>query len=259
MRREQRDGVLLYRFEGLAPYAVVDHAILTRVGGVSDPPFETLNLGHSVGDAPEAVAENHRRALGVLEVDPEDVVSPHQVHGARVAPVGPEDRGRVVPETDALVTAAPGVPLMMRFADCAPVLLFDPAHHVIALAHAGWRGTAAGVVGETVRTLQAHFGTDPGALWAGIGPAIGPCCYEVGPEVITAIQAATPPGTEIVAPGDGSPHLDLPGAVAAQLRVAGVERVEESGLCTACRGDEFFSHRAEDGSTGRFGVVIRIL
>lgn len=259
MRRECRDGVLLYRFEGLRGFDSVDHAILTRVGGVSDAPFATLNLGHSVGDAPAAVAENHRRALGVVGIDPNRVVSPHQVHGARVAPVGPADRGTVKPETDALLTASPDVPLLMRFADCAPVLLFDPAHNVAALAHAGWRGAAAGVVGETVRAMQARFASQPGAMWAGIGPAIGPCCYEVGPEVIAAVRAATPPEVEIVNRVNGAHHLDLPAAVRGQLRAAGVRRIEDSGLCTACRVGEFFSHRAERGRTGRFGVVIRIL
>jgi len=259
MIRRCVDGVGLYRFEGLDGVEGVVHAVLTRVGGVSRGPFATLNLGHSVGDDPAAVEENHRRALGALGVVPGRTVSPCQVHGARVSVVGRAHLGTLQPETDALVTAAPGVPLLMRFGDCASVLFFDPLRRAIGMAHAGWRGVVAGAVGATVRTMRDRLGCDPGDLWAGIGPTIGPCCYEMGPDTAEAVQAACPPGADIVRRVDGRVHVDLPAAVRAQLRAAGVGRVEDSGLCTACRVDEFFSHRAEHGRTGRFGVVLEVL
>ena len=191
-------------------------------------------------------------------MDPRRVVSPYQVHGASVGIVGRDDLGTVLEETDALVTTVPGVPLLMRFGDCAPVLFFDPVRRVAGIAHAGWRGVVAGSVGATVRTMTERLGCDPSDLWAGIGPTIGPCCYEVGPEVITAVQAACPPGTELVRIVDGCTHLDLPMAVRSQLRAAGVEWIEDSGLCTGCRVDEFFSHRVERGHTGRFGVLMEL-
>ncbi|RLC80988.1 MAG: hypothetical protein DRI81_03530, partial [Chloroflexi bacterium] len=179
--------------------------------------------------------------------------------GARVGVVGRAHLGTVQPATDALVTDAPGVPLLMRFGDCASVLFFDSVRRVIGMTHAGWRGVAVGSVPATVRTMTERFGCNPADLWAGIGPTIGPCCYEVGQEVVTAVEAACPPGTKATHDVNGRTHLDLPGAVRAQLRAGGVEQIEDSGLCTACRVDEFFSHRAERGHTGRFGIVMELL
>ena len=253
------DGVVLYRFGGLGGAEGLIHAVLTRIGGVSQGPYATLNLGHTVGDDLAAVEENHRRALGALGLEPGQVVSPYQVHGACVGVVGRAHLGTVQPATDALVTSVPAVPLLMRFADCAPVLFLDPVRRVVGIAHAGWRSVVAGVVGATVRTMTERLGCDPADLWAGIGPTIGPCCYEVGPEIAVAVEAACPPGAGVVRDGDGRIHLDLPAAVQAQLRAAGVGQIEDAGLCTACHVDEFFSHRAEHGRTGRFGIVMGLL
>jgi hypothetical protein len=259
MIRDHTHGIVLYRFEGLSGAERLTHAVLTRIGGVSQPPYATLNLGHTVGDDLAAVHENHRRALGALGLEPAGVVSPCQVHGARVGVVGRAHLGTVQPATDALITAVPAVPLLMRFADCTPVLLFDPLQRVVGMAHAGWRGVAAGTVAATVRTMIDRLGCAPAHLWAGIGPTIRPCCYAVGPQVVAAVEAACPPDAEVVRRVDGRTYLDLPAAVQAQLHAAGVEQVEDAGLCTACRVDEFFSHRAEHGRTGRFGVVMGLL
>lgn len=259
MLRECTDGVVLYRFEGLSPAEGLTHAVLTRIGGVSRGPYATLNLGHTVGDDLAAVEENHRRALGVLGLEPRQVVSPYQVHGARVGVIGRAHLGTVQPATDALVTIVPAVPLLMRFADCAPVLLFDPVRRGVGMAHAGWRGVVAGVVEATIQTMTERLGCNPADLWAGIGPTIGPCCYAVGPEVAGAMEAASPPGAGVVREADGRTYLDLPAVVEAQLRAAGVGQVEDAHLCTACHVEEFFSHRAERGRTGRFGVVFSIL
>jgi hypothetical protein len=223
---------------------------------VSRGPYATLNLGHTVGDDEEAVEENHRRALNPLGLKPIDVVSPWQVHGAAVDVVGPEHRGTVRPETDALVTAAPEVPILMRFGDCTPVLLCDPVRRVIAMAHAGWRGVVAGVVEACLRAMTERLGCRPRDIQAAIGPTIGPCCYEVGTDVARRIAEACPPGAAVVRRVNGRVYADLPGGVEAQLRAGGVGQVEQAGLCTSCRVDEFFSHRAEEGETGRFGVVI---
>ena len=259
MVRECADGVVTYRFATLSRAEELVHAALTRIGGASQGPFATLNLGHTVGDDLAAVEENHRRALGSMGLYPRRVVSPYQVHGARVGVVGRGHLGTVQPATDALVTDEVGVPLLLRFADCVPVLFFDPVRRAVGIAHAGWRSVVAGVVGDTVRTMRDRLGCAPADLWAGIGPSIRPCCYEIGPEVLTAIGAACPPGAEIEKLVDGRSHLDLPAAVRAQLREAGVKQIEDSGLCTACRVDEFFSHRAEHGHTGRFGIVLGLL
>ncbi len=259
MKRVRADGIVLYSFEGLGGAEGLIHAVLTRIGGVSQGPYATLNLGHTIGDDLAAVEENHRRALSALGLDPRRIVSPYQIHGACVGMVGRAHLGTVQPATDALVTAVPAVPLLMRFADCAPILFFDPVRRVVGMAHAGWRGVVAGVVGATVRTLTERLGCDSADLWAGIGPTIGPCCYEVGPEVAAAVKGACPPGADVVRDADGQIYLDLPAAVQAQLHAVGVGQIEDANLCTACRVDEFFSHRAEHGCTGRFGLVIGLL
>jgi YfiH family protein len=255
VQRISRDGVVFYRFEGLAGEPGLDHALFTRRGGVSRPPWATLNLGHTVGDELAAVRVNHRRALGALGWRQEDVASAYQVHGARVGVVGPADQGRAHPETDALVTAQAGAVLMLRFADCVPVLFYDRRRRAIGLAHAGWRGLPAGVLPATVRTLGEAFGCRPADLWAGIGPSIGPCCYEVGQEVVEQVRAAVN-GSEPFRWENGRLHLDLWAAVRSQLVKVGVGQIEVAKLCTACHTDDWFSHRAERGKTGRFGVVI---
>lgn len=258
MIREQIGPVLLYRFEGLNDVSGLRHAVLTRIGGVSQAPYATLNLGHTVGDDPAAVEENHRRAMGAVGLCQRAVVSPHQVHGARVGVVRQAHLGTVLPATDALVTNAPGTPILMRFGDCTPVFFYDRVQRVAGIAHAGWRGVAAGSVGATVLTMVTQMKSDPADIWAGIGPAIGPCCYEVGPEVVTAVQTACPSGADLARAVNGRVYLDLPGAVRSQLRAVGVQEIEASGLCTSCRVDEFFSHRAEGGRTGRFGVIVEL-
>lgn len=256
VERCQHNGLVWYRFPETAPG--LEHALLTRLGGVSVGPLTSLNLGSTVGDDPVAVAENHRRVFAAFDVQRESVVTPQQVHGRHVVQVGRDDGGRLIPATDALITATPEVTLLLRFADCAPVLLFDPVRRAVGLAHAGWRGVAAGVVPATVQAMMRAFGTQPAELWAGIGPAIGPRHYAVGPEVIAAIAAAVPPQTTCAVEREGQWFLNLPAAIAAQLHAAGVLAVVPSQLDTAARTDEWYSHRAENGRTGRFGVLVRL-
>lgn len=255
MRRINHNGVVFYRFAGLEGEPGLDHALFTRRGGVSRSPFATLNMGHTVGDDLVAVEVNHQRALAALGWRREDVVTGYLVHGARVALVGPADRGRVHPATDALLTADPGVALMLRFADCVPVLLYERRRRVIGLAHAGWRGVVAGVLPATVTTLVEAFDCRPSDLWAGVGPSIGPCCYEIGPEIVEQVSLAVNGGAPLRRE-NGRLHLDLWAAVRLQLEAAGVEQVEVAELCTACHSGDWFSHRAEGGQTGRFGVLI---
>ena len=256
MERGSADGIETYVFEGLNGSKRVVHAVYTRIGGVSVEPYASLNLGHTVGDDPGAVRENHLRAAGALGLAARQFVSPYQVHGARVRVVDRGHLGTVQTATDALVTPASGVALLLRFADCASVVFFDRVRGVVGIAHAGWRGVAAGVVKETVSVLVNRLGCDPRDVWAGIGPTIGACCYEVKPDVAARVQAACPAEIDVVREAHGQKTLDIPGAVRAQLLSVGVSRIENSGLCTACHLDQFYSHRAENGRTGRFGVAI---
>jgi YfiH family protein len=216
-----------------------------------------LNTGHTVGDNLEHVRENHERICKALGIRCREMVSPHQVHSATVQVVGAGDRGRVCEGTDALVTDTPGVYLMLRFADCVPVLFYDPVRRAVGLAHAGWRGTVACIARETVRRMVDVFGCRPADIRAGIGASIGPCCYEVGDEVVDAVRAVFPDAPHLLShQGSGRWHLDLWAANRYQLGLEGVTEIEVAGLCTACRTDEWFSHRAEKGRTGRLGAVI---
>jgi YfiH family protein len=250
------DGIVHYQFERLAQAPGLIHAVFARLGGVSHSPYDTLNLGNSVGDEPAAVEENLRRALAALGLAIGCQVSPYQVHGSSVEHVTRSQAGVVLPSADGLVTTDAGLPLLLRFADCAPLFLYDAAGPAIGLAHVGRRGLSAGIAPAAVAGMVEHLGSEPSRLWAGIGPAIGACCYEVAPDEAWEVEAACPPGCEVVRRTGGRTFVDLPAAVEGQVRAAGVTEIENAGLCTACHVDEFFSHRAERGRTGRFGALI---
>lgn len=262
MLRQDTNGLVTYRFEhpafgglpGTSALAVV-HAVHTRLGGVSQGPFATLNVGHTVGDDAAAVAENHRRIYAHLDLRADNVASARQIHSNRVAVVTAADAGRVLPGTDGLITDVPGLALLLRFADCQPILLYDPAHHALGLVHAGWRGIAQGIARRAVETMQEAYGTEPQAVVAGLGPAIGPCCYTVGHQVASALGYAMPDWQQVMQQEGEGWRLDLSAANAQQLAAAGVCDIEQAHLCTSCRRDEFFSHRGDDGRTGRFAVV----
>jgi YfiH family protein len=256
LRFEHVGELPVYRFEPWDDASLV-HAILTRLGGVSSPPFASLNLSQVVGDDPAAVATNYERVCGAFGIRRSQMATCYQVHSADVFVVAASDGGRLVGQGDAMVTDQPGVYLSMRFADCTPLLLHDPVRRAVGIAHAGWRGTLKNVAGAVVRAMVERLGCLPGDITAVVGPAIGPCCYQVGSEVIQAAEAAYASAGELLRPrAGGRYHFDLWEANRRQLVVAGVNHVAVAGLCTACRTDRFFSHRAEQGQTGRFGALI---
>jgi len=255
VRRVSVDGLTFYQFEHLAARTDVVHGIFTRQGGVSEPPWASLNLSGSTGDSLEATTENRRRMLTALRLDQGQTVSAWLNHTNRVAIVGPQHLSTALRETDAMVSATPGLALSMRFADCVPVLFHDATRGVVGITHAGWPGVAANIVRVTMRAMRDAFSCRPRDVWAGIGPAIRVECYEFGRDLAQCVVAACPPGAAIIAPRpDGTIHLDLIAAVRSQLEASGVTDIEDSGFCTACHTDEWFSHRAEK-KTGRFGVV----
>lgn len=254
MRRQVSGDLVTYHFESL-PVEGLTHAIFTRLGGVSRGPFASLNVGNEVGDDEAAVTENHARILAHLALAPAQVATAHQVHSNHVAVVTDTDGGRVFPSTDGLVTDAPGVALLLRFADCQPILLYDPTNHALGLVHAGWRGLAQGIARRAVEAMQDAFGTRPQELIAGLGPAIGPCCYTVGDNVAGALGYSLPHWKRVMKREGESWRLDLPAANAQQLAASGVLQVEQAGLCTASHPEEFYSHRQGGGETGRFAVV----
>ena len=256
MLRHQINSLVYYRFTNFASHDEVLHSVFTRLGGVSPSPCESLNVGHLVGDDHELVEANHTLIYQALGISRGNVATAHQVHGSQVALVGSGHRGRVIPATDALITDTPGVALMLRFADCLPVLLYDPVRRAVGLAHAGWKGTVEGIAAKTASAMMDAYGSRPGDIIAGLGPCIGPCCYQVGTEVIELVKARFNHWPGLLRPqGDGSVHFDLWEANRCQLAELSVEEIEVIQLCTTCHTDEFFSHRAEGGRTGRFAVI----
>jgi YfiH family protein len=267
-----RDGIQFYSSDIFDGHAALSAVVTTRHGGESTGPYATLNLGGRTGDDPEAVRRNRARAAALVGAKPARLTFGRQVHGAHVAVVARDHPGGAFDATDALVSDAPDVPLVILTADCAAVFLFDPVRRAIGIAHAGWRGTVAGVATRTVAAMRDAFGCSPDDLLASIGPSIGPCCYEVGAEVIAAVDDAFPDdadellvepdmasaGSFRAAVNEGRRHFDLWRANELALMGAGLreERIEVARLCTACRTDLFYSHRAEQGTTGRFGGII---
>lgn len=241
----------------------VRHGVFGRAGGTSRGYCESLNVGHTVGDDPVHLETNHARIYTRLGAQPESVVAGRQVHGNRVAVVSRADGGRVLDATDALISNVPGVHLMLRFADCVPILLLAPEERAIGIAHAGWRGTLQKVAGQAVVAMERAYGCRADQIRAAIGPSIGPCCFEVGPKVVEEARRAfgDSPQKEtrrLVSreQANGKAHLDLWLANALQLRELGVRSIETAQVCTMCHADAYFSHRATGGRTGRFAALI---
>ncbi len=238
-------------------------AFSSRAGGLGRPPYQSLNLGLRVGDEVRTALANRRRLANVLGLAGLPWATVRQVHSATAVTAardqlghGPPEAKPALAEADALVTAEAGLVLVVLTADCVPVLLVDPAGRVTAAVHAGWRGLAAGVV-EAAAAGFAGAGGDPAGACAValIGPAIGPCCYEVGPEVRDAVAARYPVAAATTRAG--RPSLDLAAAVAEALRRSGFERVQTAGECTLDHPDRFFSYRRE-GTTGRQAGLVAL-
>lgn len=238
----------------------------TRRGGVSRPPWDTLNLGRHVGDSPADVAENRRRFCRAVGVEPETLVTAGQVHGDVVAVASSPGHH---PDADGLVTLSPGLALAVFCADCVPVWLLDPVTPAAAVLHAGWRGSLAGIAARGVATMVARLGGRAQDILAAIGPSIGPCCYEVGPEVWE--PAARFYGGEVVGRvlPDGKARLNLWEVNRKALAASGVlpANIYVAGLCTSCRADLFYSHRRAAGEApsgpgggreGRMAALIRL-
>lgn len=235
------------------------HGVFTRLGGVSRAPFDSLNQSRLVGDIADSVEQNLGRAQAVLHYESQRLVNCQQVHGRRVAVVTADEAGSVLPATDGMVTNHPGVVLTMRYADCVPVLFYSAARRAVGIAHAGWRGTLQRVAAATVESMSSAFGCDPAEIVAGIGPSIGPCCFEVGPEVAAQFEATFPDTGMVQRQRDSDrAYVDLWRANVAQLREIGLAQIELSELCTVCRQALFYSHRGSGGRTGRFAAYISV-
>ena len=254
----ENEGVRYFQFQSF-PDSIV-HAVFTRQGGVSPAPWNSLNVGGSVGDALPNVRENRIRAFTALKRDPESLFDLWQVHGTRAVfaseprqPNSHEDKG------DLIFTDNPKVTLFMRFADCTPLLFSDESLGIVGIAHAGWQGTVLGVATAAIKAMQEEYGSKPENIQAAIGPSIGVDHYEVGDNVIEQVHTTFGKDAESLLPKIGARrHFDMLAANRVQLEKAGVTQIEAANLCTACHLEDWYSHRAEKGKTGRFGAIIAL-
>ncbi len=252
----QNSGLRFYQFDSLR----ARHAVFTRHGGVSPEPWNSLNLGGTVGDEIDHVRKNRLLAFEAMGCNPESIFDVWQVHSAdAVCADAPRKMDTPYQKADIILTDKPEVTLFMRFADCVPILVHDPVKGVIGVSHAGWLGTVRDVAGVTVQTMRERYRSYPSDIIACIGPSIGPDHYEVGEDVIMQAEQTFGVDSDLVLQRyDTSIHFDLWRANRYLLERAGVSQVELSNICTACHTDDWFSHRAEKGKTGRFGVLVSL-
>lgn len=262
---------LLLQSPLLAQLPGLSHGFTTRLGGVSEGPFASLNLKYPVVDSDESggddrVYENRRRVCLHLGLEAEDLVACQQVHGKQVAVVGTRERGRgafsqqeALPETDGLVTQLTGLPLLVMVADCYPVLLADPVKRAVGAVHSGWRGTQQQIAVEALRQMQTQYGSRPEDVRVAIGPGIGFAHFEVGPEVVAAFgaQLDLQDGQVVQAQGPKF-RLNLPEILRRQMLAAGIQtaHLDVVAGCTVSEATRFYSFRREQGRTGRQAGII---
>ncbi len=300
---EQQQGEVQYvQFVQYLQFPEIIHGSFTRLGGYSKTPYWGLNVSFSSGDDFENVIRNRLQALQVLHIENYPCATLWLIHGAEVATLNGDEwddwrfdwphRSYFVDSqeliwtvkprrrADAIITRQRGVALALSSADCVPVMYYDPVQKIIGMAHAGWRGTARGIAAATVEAMSEQFGSQPRDIYAGIGPSIGPCCYEVSEEVqhlfygqqqflelptaekyrnLVRESAVFNVGTRLIA-SETRPHLDLWETNCNQLLMAGLlpEHIELPGICTSCEKERFFSHRGDFGKTGRFPSILAL-
>lgn len=259
MFRVEREKFPYYQFEHLSHCSGIRHFVSS---GAKD-------IGFGDGKDWDEIRRNRQELADCVGIDIRNLVTAHQIHSANVAIVTCREAGRGamdmesrLPDIDAMITNQEGICLMALSADCVPVLLYDPVARAIAAIHAGWRGTAAKIVEETVRMMQEKFGCKPGHILAGIGPSIGPCCFEVGQEVADVFRDLLPGVTDLVhsAVTANKCRVDLWEANRQELLAAGLkaDNIEIAGLCSVCHSDRFFSYRRDGKEAGRFGAGIAL-
>jgi len=236
------------------------HAVFTRQGGVSPEPWGSLNVGGTVGDDLARVRENRLLSFKALGCKADSIFDVWQVHSADVVCArAPRPVDESYRQADIILTDKPDVTLFMRFADCVPILVYDPRKAVIGVAHAGWMGTLRDVALATIHAMSKQYNSNPADVVACIGPSIGPDHYEIGADVILQVmQKFGDESEQVLKSHNGKIHFDLWKTNQILLERAGVGKIEVSGICTACHTDDWFSHRAEKGRTGRFGALISL-
>ena len=265
----QKGRVVYLSYPSLEETGIVHHGFSTRLGGVSEGIYESMNLSFSRGDREEAVWENYRRIAGAVGFDLESVVTSDQTHTANVRVVTEEDKGRGLirpreyQDVDGMVTNVPGITLVTFYADCVPLYLVDPVQRAIGLVHSGWKGTVGKIGLEAVRVMEREYGTDPKNLTAAIGPSICQDSYEVSEDVIEEFQEAFPEEqweNLFYRKPDGKYQLNLWEANRLIFLEAGLgpEKIALPGLCTCCNPRLLFSHRASKGRRGNLAAFLAL-
>lgn len=251
------NGLEYFQFDKMSGCAIV-HGVFTRKGGISPEPFTSLNLGGTNGDLRNNVIENRKRMFDAVGRQVTSLFDVWQVHGAEVlVPTQPRVLNEPHLRADGIITDKPTITLLMRFADCVPIVLYDPVKHIAGLVHAGWQGTVKRIAAVAVEKMVNEFSCKPLDILAGIGPSIGPDHYEVQKDVVNRFSAVFgKTAEELIVERQGRLWLDLWQANRMVLQDAGVEEIEIANECTACNPDRWYSHRMENGITGRFGAVI---
>lgn len=266
----ENKGVYLIKFKNIEDTGCVRHGFSTRLGGVSKPPYDTMNFSFSKGDDHGCVVENYKRFAGALEMDYTRIVCTKQTHTTNVRVAGLEDMGKGVlrkkdyTDVDGLITNVKNLPLAIFYADCVPLMFVDANKKVIGASHSGWRGTAGKIGKKTIQRMHEVYGTDPADVIAAVGPSICQNCYEISKDVAEVFMEAFDReawADFLIDKGNGKYHLDLWKANVYGLMEAGVPRknISVTDLCTCCNSDLLWSHRKTGGIRGGLAAFIQLL
>ncbi len=259
----------LFLFENLSNFKNIVHFITSRKGGNSTGTFKGLNIGFNSGDDNQKVLSNRHVLSNAVNIPPDNFTFANQTHSSNIAVIDNNARGlgftdnkNSINDKDSLITATANICITIQVADCVPVFLYDSKKHVIAAVHAGWKGTVKQITGKTVNILIDLYGSKPGNIFAGIGPSIGPCCYETGENVYNEYINSDIPEKDSIKPSakTGKYYFDLWEANRSQLISSGIKpgHIETASICTKCNNELFYSFRAAGGSTGRFAAGIML-
>ena len=269
MQIKENKGVVWLSYPAFEKFPDIVQAFSTRLGGVSQGIYSSMNLSFTRGDDDAAVHENYRRLAAAVGFEAEDIVTSDQTHTANVRVITEEDRGngitkpRQYTDVDGMITNVPGLVLATFYADCVPLYFVDPVHHAIGLSHSGWRGTVAKIGAVTVERMREEYGSDPGDIYSAIGPSICQDCYEVSEDVIQEFRTAF--GRKdwdilFYRKENGKYQLNLWEANRIIMQEAGIreEHISMPGICTCCNPEFLFSHRASHGNRGNLGAFLGI-
>ena len=269
MQIKENKGVVWLSYPAFEKFPDIVQAFSTRLGGVSQGIYSSMNLSFTRGDDDAAVHENYRRLAAAVGFEAEDIVTSDQTHTANVRVITEEDRGngitkpRQYTDVDGMITNVPGLVLATFYADCVPLYFVDPVHHAIGLSHSGWRGTVAKIGAVTVERMREEYGSDPGDIYSAIGPSICQDCYEVSEDVIQEFRTAF--GRKdwdvlFYRKENGKYQLNLWEANRIIMQEAGIreEHISMPGICTCCNPEFLFSHRASHGKRGNLGAFLGI-